>query len=220
MVRQQRMADLLGSDFGLAEAHKLYACHNLLLAHKDVLFSHLTQRWRDLFNADFDTLPYDLTSTYFEVNAADLPEGTKRRHGYSHDKRPDCPQLVIALVVTPEACRWPTRCCRATPPTARRCVAARAGRGALCIRAERRPRRQEARDAAVFRRFSRPFGVPTRYCTGGSQARISASAASVGTPRSITRTRLALPYCVSILPRLRVAELTCSKVDTIQLTTA
>jgi hypothetical protein len=50
------MADLLGSDFGLAEAHKLYACHNLLLAHKDALFSHLTQRWRSLFDADFDVL--------------------------------------------------------------------------------------------------------------------------------------------------------------------
>ncbi len=96
------MADLLGSDFGLAEAHKLYACHDLLLAHKDALFSHLTERWRDLFNANFDVLLYDLTSTYFEVNASDLPEGDKRRHGYSRDKRPDCPQLVIALVVTPE----------------------------------------------------------------------------------------------------------------------
>jgi chorismate-pyruvate lyase len=42
------MADLLGSDFGLAETHKLYACHDLLLAHKDALFSHLTERWRDL----------------------------------------------------------------------------------------------------------------------------------------------------------------------------
>src|ERR1700731_3589218 len=96
------MADLLSSDFGLAEAHKLYACHDLLLAHKDALFSHLTERWRDLFNANFDVLLYDLTSTYFEVNASDLPEGAKRRHGYSRDKRPDCPQLVIALVVTPE----------------------------------------------------------------------------------------------------------------------
>ena len=46
------MADLLGSDFGQAETHKLYACHDLLLAHKDALFSHLTGRWRDLFNAD------------------------------------------------------------------------------------------------------------------------------------------------------------------------
>jgi hypothetical protein len=89
------MADLLGSDFGLAEAHKLYACHDLLLDHKQALFSHLTERWRDLFNASFDVLLYDLTSTYFEVNASDLPEDSKRRHGYSRDKRPDCPQLVI-----------------------------------------------------------------------------------------------------------------------------
>src|SRR6267142_1811056 len=74
----------------------------LLLAHKEALFSHLVGRWRDLFNADFDVLLYDLTSTYFEVNASDLPEGTKRRHGYSRDKRPDCPQVVIALVVTPD----------------------------------------------------------------------------------------------------------------------
>src|SRR5207237_747714 len=92
----------LGADFGLAEEHKLYACHDLLLEHKEALFSHLVGRWRDLFNADFDVLLYDLTSTYFEVNASDLPEGSKRSHGYSRDKRPDCPQVVIALVVTPD----------------------------------------------------------------------------------------------------------------------
>jgi Transposase DDE domain len=96
------MADLLGSDFGLAEPHKLYACHDFLLQHKADLFSHLTNRWRDLFNAKFDVLLYDLTSTYFEINASDMPEGDKRRHGYSRDKRPDCPQVVIALVVTPD----------------------------------------------------------------------------------------------------------------------
>jgi len=96
------MADLLGADFGLAESHKLYACHDLLLQHKDELCSHLVARWRDLFNANFDVLLYDLTSTYFEINASDVPEGDKRRHGYSRDKRPDCPQVVIALVVTPE----------------------------------------------------------------------------------------------------------------------
>ncbi len=96
------MADLLGGDFGLAQAHKLYACHDLLLEHKDALFSHLVERWRDLFNVEFDVLLYDLTSTYFEINASDLPDGDKRRHGYSRDKRPDCPQVVIALVVTPE----------------------------------------------------------------------------------------------------------------------
>ena len=96
------MADLLGADFGLAEAHKLYACHDVLLQHKDALFAHLTARWRDLFNANFDVLLYDLTSTYFEINASDVAEGDKRRHGYSRDKRPDCPQVVIALVVTPD----------------------------------------------------------------------------------------------------------------------
>jgi len=96
------MADLLGADFGLAEAHKLYACHDFLLLHKDALFAHLMARWRDLFNANFDVLLYDLTSTYFEINASDVAEGDKRRHGYSRDKRPDCPQVVIALVVTPE----------------------------------------------------------------------------------------------------------------------
>ncbi|MBN8907539.1 MAG: IS1634 family transposase [Rhodospirillales bacterium] len=96
------MADLLGSDFRLAEPHKLYACHDFLLTHKADLFSHLVGRWRDLFNADFDVLLYDLTSTYFEINASDVPEGHKRRHGYSRDKRPDCPQVVIALVVTPD----------------------------------------------------------------------------------------------------------------------
>jgi Transposase DDE domain len=96
------MADLLGADFGLADPHKLYTCHDLLLPHKEALFSHLMARWHDLFNANFDVLLYDLTSTYFEINASDVPEGDKRRHGYSRDKRPDCPQVVIALVVTPE----------------------------------------------------------------------------------------------------------------------
>ncbi len=64
------MADLLEADFGLAEAHKLYACHDLLLRHKADLFSHLMARWRDLFGANFDVLLYDLTSTYFEINAS------------------------------------------------------------------------------------------------------------------------------------------------------
>jgi len=96
------MADLLGADFGLAEVHKLYRCHDRLLQYKEDLFSHLVNRWRDMFNASFDVLLYDLTSTYFEINAADVPEGDKRRHGYSRDKRPDCPQVVIALVVTPD----------------------------------------------------------------------------------------------------------------------
>lgn len=96
------LGDLLDADFAaLAEAHKLYACHDLILKHKDALCTHLTQRWRDLFNAKFDVLLYDLTSTYFESEPP-FPEGDKRRYGYSRDKRSDCVQVVIALVVTPE----------------------------------------------------------------------------------------------------------------------
>jgi hypothetical protein len=55
--------------------------------------------------------------------------------------------------------------------------------------------------SAFSSRFNRPFGVPTRYCTGGSAARISASTASVGTPRSISHTRRALPYWASMPAR-------------------
>src|SRR6266566_2247731 len=96
------MGDLLGADFGqLAESHKLYDCHDLLLEHKTTLFDHLTQRWKDLFNAKFDVLLYDLTSSYFESNPP-FPEEDKRKFGYSRDKRSDCVQVVIALIVTPE----------------------------------------------------------------------------------------------------------------------
>jgi transposase len=95
------MADLLGADAALADSHTLYRCHDRLLEHKQALFDHLVGRWRDLFNACFDVLLYDLTSTYFEANPA-FPEGDKRRHGYSRDHRGDCVQVVIALVVTPD----------------------------------------------------------------------------------------------------------------------
>lgn len=95
------MADLLGADLELAEIHKLYDCHERLLEHKKDLFTHLTDRWKDLFNARFEVLLYDLTSTYFESDPP-FPEEDKRRYGYSRDKRPDCVQVVIALIVTPE----------------------------------------------------------------------------------------------------------------------
>ncbi|MHC4067394.1 MAG: IS1634 family transposase [Planctomycetota bacterium] len=93
--------DLLGADARLAEIHKLYRCHDLLLVHKQALFDHLVGRWRDLFNASFEVLLYDLTSTYFEADPP-FAEGDKRRYGYSRDHRPDCVQVIIALVVTPE----------------------------------------------------------------------------------------------------------------------
>jgi hypothetical protein len=95
------MGDLLGADFALLEKNVLYRCLDKLLAHKPALFAHLRQRWQDLFGARFDVLLYDLTSTYFESDPPD-DEADKRRHGYSRDKRRDCVQVVIALIVTPE----------------------------------------------------------------------------------------------------------------------
>ncbi len=95
------LADLLGADAALADSHKLYRCHDRLLAHKQAVFDHLVERWRDLFNVSFDVLLYDLTSTYFEAEPPS-PDDDKRRFGYSRDHRPDCVQVVIALVVTPE----------------------------------------------------------------------------------------------------------------------
>jgi transposase len=95
------MADLLDSDFALAEKNTLYRCLDRLVEHKDELFKFLKRRWGELFAAKFDVLLYDLTSTYFETDvergAADL-----RQFGYSRDKRGDCRQVVIALIVTPE----------------------------------------------------------------------------------------------------------------------
>ncbi len=98
---QSAMADLLGRDYALVEKNALYRCLDKLLAHKAALFGHLRERWRDLFGARFDILLYDLTSTYFESDPpADAAD--KRRYGYSRDKRSDCVQVVIALIVTPE----------------------------------------------------------------------------------------------------------------------
>jgi len=85
---QSAMGDLLGSDYQLAEIHRLYECHDRLLEHKRALFDHLTNRWKDLFNVQFEVLLYDLTSTYFESNPP-FEEEDKRKFGYSRDKRPD-----------------------------------------------------------------------------------------------------------------------------------
>jgi len=95
------MADLLNSDFALAEKNTLYRCLDRLVEHKDELFKFLKRRWGELFGATFDVLLYDLTSTYFETDVERGPEDL-RQFGYSRDKRGDCRQVVIALIVTPE----------------------------------------------------------------------------------------------------------------------
>lgn len=98
---QSAIGDLLGADYGLAEIHKLYGCLDRLLPHKKEMFTHLKGRWQDLFGAKFEVLLYDLTSTYFESDPP-YSEEDKRKFGYSRDKRSDCVQVVIALIVTPE----------------------------------------------------------------------------------------------------------------------
>jgi transposase len=93
------MDELLQTDFVVAEKDRLYRCLDRVLAHKEELFVFLKQKWADLFGADFEVLLYDLTSTYFE---GEMEQNAKARRGYSRDGRPDCVQLVIALVITPD----------------------------------------------------------------------------------------------------------------------
>jgi transposase len=96
---QTAMGELLGTDFAVAEKDRLYRCLDRLLEHKQELFQHLRQRWQDMFQTQFDVLFYDLTSTYFEGEAEGIE---KARRGYSRDHRPDCLQVIVALVITPE----------------------------------------------------------------------------------------------------------------------
>ena len=93
------MGDLLGPDFHWGGKDQLYFVLDRLLAHRPALFTHLQRRWQDLFGAKYEVLLYDLTSTYVEGQAEEIP---KAQFGHSRDHRPDCRQVVIALVVTPE----------------------------------------------------------------------------------------------------------------------
>ena len=96
---QSAMDVLLGVDFAVAEKDRLYRCLDRILKHKGDLFVHLQQRWRNLFDVSFEVLLYDLTSTYVEGEAERNP---KAKRGYSRDGRPDCKQVIVALVITPE----------------------------------------------------------------------------------------------------------------------
>lgn len=90
---------LLEADFTVADKDRLYRCLDRILEHKTELFVWLRQKWAELFAADFEVLLYDLTSTYFE---GEMEGNEKARRSYSRDHRPDCLQVVIALVVTPD----------------------------------------------------------------------------------------------------------------------
>ena len=91
--------DLLGIEDGQINDTRLYRCLDRILPHKTKLEQHLKQRYGELFGAEFDVLLYDLTSTYVEGAAEKNP---MMRRGYSRDHRPDCEQMVIALIVNPE----------------------------------------------------------------------------------------------------------------------
>lgn len=93
------MDELLAVDFKMATKDRLYRCLDRILKHKRQLFSHLQEQWKDLFSASFDVLLYDLTSTYFEGLCEQNP---KAKHGYSRDRRSDCRQVIIALIITPD----------------------------------------------------------------------------------------------------------------------
>jgi transposase len=91
--------DLLEIEEGKINDTRLYRCLDRILPHKTKLEQHLKQRYGELFGAEFDVLLYDLTSTYVEGAAEKNP---MVRRGYSRDHRPDCEQLVIALIVNSE----------------------------------------------------------------------------------------------------------------------
>jgi transposase len=91
--------DVLGVEAGKVNDTRLYRCLDRLLPHKTKLERHLAERYGELFAADFDVLLYDLTSSYVEGAAAKDP---MMRRGYSRDHRPDCKQVVIALIVNVE----------------------------------------------------------------------------------------------------------------------
>lgn len=91
--------DLLGIEEGKINDTRLYRCLDRILPHKTKLEQHLKQRYGELFGAEFDVLLYDLTSTYVEGAAEN---NAMMRRGYSRDHRPDCEQMVIALIVNSE----------------------------------------------------------------------------------------------------------------------
>ena len=91
--------ELVGVPAGKVNDDRLYRALDALLPHKDRLFSHFQKTYGELFGTTFDLLLYDVTSTYFEGEAKGNPQA---KRGYSRDGRPDCAQVCIGLVVTPE----------------------------------------------------------------------------------------------------------------------
>ncbi len=96
---QTAMDVLLDCDFTVAQKNRLYQCLDKILPYKDELCQYLKAQWETLFDANYDVLLYDLTSTYFEGVCEQNP---KAQYGHSKDRRSDCRQVLIALIVTPD----------------------------------------------------------------------------------------------------------------------
>jgi transposase len=95
--RRTALEDLLGVTVEQVHHRRLYEGLDALLPHKDAIEQHLKHRLGDLFDLKYDLLLYDVTSSYFEGECLGNPLA---RRGYSRDRRPDCPQVCIGLVVT------------------------------------------------------------------------------------------------------------------------
>src|SRR3970040_981013 len=95
--RRTALSDLLQLNDALVNKDRLYRALDELLPHKAALEAHLSKRVGELFAVDNEVLLYDVTSTYFEGEAA---ANAQAKRGYSRDHRPDCKQVCIALVVT------------------------------------------------------------------------------------------------------------------------
>ena len=180
---QSAMADLLGGDFALVEKNALYRCLDKLLAHKTALFAHLRQRWHDLFAAGFEVLLYDLTSTYFE-SPPPADDSDKRRFGYSRDKRRDCVQVIIALIVTPDGF-----------PLAYEVLP---GNTADCTTLPDMLRRIEAQYGKAKRIWVMDRGIPTEEQLAAMRAADPPIAYLVGTPKGrltkLERALVTLPW--------------------------
>ena len=96
---QTAMDFLLDCDFQVAEKNRLYRCLDRILPYKDQLCQYLKKQWQSMFKLEYDVLLYDLTSTYFEGLC---PGNSKAKFGRSKDRRSDCRQVLVALIVTPE----------------------------------------------------------------------------------------------------------------------
>jgi len=96
---QTAMDVLLDCDFTVAQKNRLYQCLDKILPYKDELCAYLKHQWETLFDIDYEVLLYDLTSTYFEGLCEQNP---KAQFGHSKDRRSDCRQVLIALIITPD----------------------------------------------------------------------------------------------------------------------